>query len=197
MPQGDVKFTLICQASIEEDIENALTNSGIRFTKDKVKEPTEAYIIHLPNVTSLVFHMLHILESKKDAVKGNAELPDGSKYELTKEGIAQLSELLMESMCKKAEPISSPIEWWTPFIPEIKEFLKKIAELMDWYPKAMGKGKRDVTLVFVGLIGAIVIGMWLLTYFDKVSGDSFVFVIGALLGYIFAFLQRYLGILAE
>jgi hypothetical protein len=32
--------------------------------------------------------------------------------------------------------------------------------------------------------GAIVIGMWLFTYFDKVSRDSFVFVIGALIGYI-------------
>jgi len=51
----------------------------------------------------------------------------------------------------------------------------------------------DSKAVIVG----IVFGMWLLTYFDKVSGDSFVFVIGALLGYIFAFLERFLGILTH
>jgi len=49
----------------------------------------------------------------------------------------------------------------------------------------------------VVLLGLIVLGMGILTYFDKVSGDAFVFVIGALLGYIFAFLQKFLGILSE
>lgn len=193
MSQEDVKITLICDTIVEEEIENALTNSGIQFTKEKVKKPTEAYVIHLPNVLSLIFHMLHILESKGDVVKGSIELPDGTKYELTQEGIDQLNGLLIESMCKKREPISPPIVWWTPFIPEIKEFLRKLTELMDWYPKAISKGKRDITLVFAGLIGIIVLGMWFLTYFGKVSGDAFVFVIGALIGYIFAFLAKFLG----
>lgn len=44
---------------------------------------------------------------------------------------------------------------------------------------------------------AIVLGMGFLTYTGKVSGDSFVFVVGALIGYIFAFLQRFLEILGE
>jgi hypothetical protein len=198
MSQTVTKITLICDANTEQDIENALINSGIQFNKEEVKEPTKAYVFRIPNVTGVIFHVLHILEAKKDVIKGNIELADGTKYELTQEGISQLNELLIGVMYKKREETVSPqFVWWTPFIPQIQRFLDKLTELMDWYPKAMGKGKRDVTLVFVGLIGAIVVGMWLLTYFNKVSGDSFVFVIGALLGYIFAFLQRYLGILSE
>lgn len=198
MSQIVTKITLICDENTENDIENALINSGIQFNKEEVKEPTKAYVFRIPNVTGAIFHALHILEAKKDVVKGNIELSDGTKYELTQEGISQLNELLIGVMCKKREETVSPqFVWWTPFIPEIKEFLKRITELMEWYPKAVGKGKRDVTLFFVALIGLIVFGMGILTYFDKVSGDSFVFVIGALIGYIFAFLQKYLGILTE
>jgi len=47
------------------------------------------------------------------------------------------------------------------------------------------------------MIGAIVIGMGILTWYDKISGDAFVFIIGALVGYIFAFLERFLGILTH
>jgi hypothetical protein len=39
--------------------------------------------------------------------------------------------------------------------------------------------------------------MWILTLYGKVSGDAFVFVIGAVIGYIFAFLQRFLGIFGD
>ena len=198
MPQEDVKITLICDASVEEDIENALTNSGINFNKEKVKKPTEAYIIHLPNVLSFIFHILHILELKRDVVKGSIELADGTKYELTQEGISQLNELLIGAMCKKREETVSPqVDWWTPFIPEIREGLRAFIEIMKWYPKATGEGKKTVVTYFVVLMGLIVLGMGILTAFDKVSGDSFVFVIGALIGYIFAFLQRFLGILSE
>jgi hypothetical protein len=42
----------------------------------------------------------------------------------------------------------------------------------------------------------IVVGVGILTFFGRVSGDAFVFVIGTLLGYIFAFLSKYLGLTA-
>jgi len=129
-------------------------------------------------------------------VRGNIELSDGTRYELTQEGRDQLNALLIEAMSRKREVIAE-VPWWTPFIPEIKEFMKQLISLMEWYPKAMGEGKRIVTRNFLILIGIIVLGMGILTYLGKVSGDSFVFVIGALLGYIFAFLQRFLGILTD
>lgn len=128
-------------------------------------------------------------------MKGNIELADGKKYELTQEGREQLNGLLIEAMSRKREEAPAQLAWWAPFIPEIKELLKTIIKLLEWYPKASGEGKRIVTRDFLYVIVGIVAAMWLLTYFGKVSGDSFVFVIGALLGYIFAFLERFLGIL--
>ena len=197
MSQNPIKITLICEPDVEKEIENALFNSGIQFTKEEVKTPTEAYHIYIPDAIWSLSVALHILESKKDDVKGNVELPDDRKFELDDEGRAKLEEVLTKAMSRKREMIVPEIPWWTPFIPEIKGFLKQIISLMEWYPKAYGEGKRIVTRNFLLLISAIVIGVWLLTYFDKISGDSFVFVIGALLGYIFAFLQRFLGILVD
>jgi len=198
MSQEDVKITLICDANVERDIENALTNSGYQPFVEELKEPIEAYLFHIPNLLPAVSVALHILNAKKDVIKGDIELPDGTKYELTEEGLSKLKGLLIETMYKKREvPTSAQIAWWAPFIPEIREGLKAFIEIMKWYPKATGEGKKVVTTYFVVLIGLIVLGMGILTFFGKVSGDSFVFVIGALIGYIFAFLQRYLGILAE
>jgi hypothetical protein len=196
MSQGTIKITLICDTNVEKDIENALSNSGVQFTKEEVKKPLEAHIFYIPNVIWAISVALHILEAKKDVVTGNIELSDGTKYELTQEGRDQLNALLIEAMSRKREVIAE-VPWWTPFIPEIKEFMKQLISLMEWYPKAMGEGKRIVTRNFLILIGIIVFGMGILTYLGKVSGDSFVFVIGALLGYIFAFLQRFLGILTD
>jgi len=195
MSQRAIKITLICEPEIEKDIENALANSGVQFTKEEIKKPREAYILYIPELIGTLSIALHILEAKKDVVEGNIELMDGKKYELTQEGRNQLNELLIEAMSRKREEVQVQLPWWTPFIPEIREFLRTIIKFIEWYPKASGEGKLIVTRNFLLVIGGIVISMWLLTYFGKVSGDSFVFVIGALLGYIFAFLERFLGIL--
>lgn len=196
MSQRAIRITLICEPAIEAEIENALANSGIQFTKEGVKKPKEAHIIHIPATILVLSVALHILEAKKDSVKGDIELADGTKYELTEEGRSQLNELLIKAMSEKREEVvPAQLAWWTPFIPEIREGLRAFIELLKWYPRASGEGKRIVTRNFLLVIVGIVVAMWLLTYFDKVSGDSFVFVIGALLGYIFAFLERFLGIL--
>ena len=179
MSQLAVKITLFCEPDIEKDIETALMNSGIRFTKEEIKEPVQGYCIFIPDAIWSLSVALHILESKKDVIKGNIALSDGKKYEFTDEGRKQLNELLIGAMSRKREPSATPeIFWWTPFIPEMREFMRKINSLVEWYPKASGEGKRLVTKIFVSLIASIVLGMGILTFFDKVSGDSFVFVIG-------------------
>ena len=198
MSQSTTKITLICEPKIETDIETALVNSGIQFRKEEVKEPIATYVLHIPEAIMTLSVILHVLENKKDFLKGSIELSSGKVFELTQEGITQLNGLLIEAMGKKREEtVSTQIAWWTPFIPELREGLKAFIELMKWYPKATGEGKKTVVTYFVVLMGLIVLGMGILTAFGKVSGESFVFVIGALIGYIFAFLQRFLGILGE
>lgn len=195
MSQAQIKIHLVCDSSVESAIEIALTNMGFQFSKEEIMEPTKGYVFQLPYYLLSISAILDILESRKEQITGSIELPDGKKYEITEEGKTQLKKKLSEDMFKKQEVVKNEPIWWTPFIPEIKDFLRAMIELMEWYPKAAGEGKAIVTRNFIFILIAIVLGMGILTYFGKVSGDSFVFVIGTLLGYIFAFLQKYLGIL--
>jgi len=197
MSQRAIKITLLCEPEVEEGIEIALSNSGIQFTSEEVKTPEEGYCLYIPDALWALSVALHILEAKKDLVKGSIELPDGKKHELTQKGRADLNELLIKTMSRKRAISTAEAPWWLPFIPEVKEFLKRVNSLVEWYPKASGEGRRIVTRNFLYLIGGIVLGTGILTFFGKISGDSFAFVIGSLLGYTFAFLQRYLGILTE
>jgi len=118
MSQQAIKITIICEPKIEEEIETALTNSGIKFTKEEIKIPAEAHILYIPNQITALSVALHILEANKDTIKGNIELGDGGKYELTQEGRTQLNELLIAAMSKKIEAPPPGLLWWTPFIPE-------------------------------------------------------------------------------
>lgn len=193
-----IKITIICEPDIVKDIENAFLNSGIEFRKEEIEEPTKACLFYIPDALWSLSVALHILEAKKDVVKGNIELVDGKRFELSEKGRAQLSEILVETMSReRKEPAPQEIPWWSPFIPEIKIFLRELISIMKWYPKAAAEGKRIVTKNFLYLIIGILVGLWILTYFDKISGDAFVFVIGTLIGYIFSFLQRFLGIFRD
>lgn len=206
MSQTAIKITLVCEPDIEKDVETALVNSGIQFTKEEISEPTEATCIYIPNNIPSLSVALHILETKGDVVDGNIELPDGREYELTQEGRNQLKQLLTEAMTRQGEvPTPTQFLWWTPFISEIKEHIfpklgetiDKFNDLIEWYPRASGEGKKMVMRNFLLLLTGIMGVMFVLTWFDKISGDAFVFVMGALVGYIFAFLERFLGILTH
>jgi hypothetical protein len=198
MSQPTTKITLICQPNVIAEIENALTNSGILFTKEELKEPTSAYAFYVPEGIMFLSVILNILENRKDQLKGKIELSRGRTIEINEQGIIELRTLLIEAMSKKAEQQPTmQIAWWTPFVPEIKEALSAFIEILKWYPKATGEGKKTVVTYFVLLISFIVLGMGVLTFYGKVSGDAFVFVVGALIGYVFAFLQKFLGILGD
>jgi hypothetical protein len=193
-----IKVTIICDPDTEKDIEKAFGNSGIEFTREELEEPTKAYLFYIPDALWSLSVALHILEAKKDVIQGNIELVDGKKFALDDKGRAQLREILVEAMSReRKEPTPTEIPWWSPFIPEIKIFLRELISIMKWYPKASAEGKRIVTKNFLYLIIGILVGLWVLTYFGKISGDAFVFVIGTLIGYIFSFLQRFLGIFRD
>jgi len=120
MSYQKIKITIICKQKVQEEIKTALTNSEVQFNVEEIKEPTEAYCIYIPDAIWCLSVALHILEAKKDVLQGNIELPDGTVYELTDEGMNQLRERLTNVMTRKREIIRR-VEWWSPFIPEIKE----------------------------------------------------------------------------
>jgi hypothetical protein len=102
MSQLAIKIILFCEPDIEKDIETALINSVIRFTKEEIKEPVQGYCIFIPDAIWSLSVVLHILESNKDVIKGKIALSDGKEYEFTDEGRKQLNELLIGGIGRRA-----------------------------------------------------------------------------------------------
>jgi hypothetical protein len=84
--------------------------------------------------------------------------------------------------------------FWIVYRDEVKEFLKVAMNLLEWYPKEKAKLNLRITTAFIFLLSVITITVGVLTFYGSVSGDAFVFLIGAFAGYIFSFLSDYLGI---
>ena len=80
---------------------------------------------------------------------------------------------------------------------EVKKFLATVINLLEWYPKETAKRRFQVTVVFVTFLIGIMLLMGVLTYAGKVGGEAFVFLMGTVVGYVFGFLHRYLGLMRE
>lgn len=64
MSQRTIKITIICEPKVKKEIETALANSGVQFTKEEIKEP-ENYLFYIPDAIWCLSIALHILEAKK------------------------------------------------------------------------------------------------------------------------------------
>ncbi len=78
-------------------------------------------------------------------------------------------------------------------VPEIREAIPKIVGMIEWYYKDRSKSNLKITYLFVGLLAGLTIGVFALAFLKAISGETVIFLIGSLFGYVFAFLQRYLG----
>lgn len=63
-----IKITFICEPEVEKDIETALKNLQIPFRKEKLKTPTNAYCIYVPDASGALSVVLDLLKAKKDVV---------------------------------------------------------------------------------------------------------------------------------
>jgi hypothetical protein len=178
----------------EEFVRTALLNAGVSVIVEQKKKSEDPLKFSVPaNVVSLSV-LLHVVETNPEAFNGQVRLQDGRTFTLDEAGRTQLRDLLATAM-RQPRPSEQPAPvWWMYFMPQIGKIIEEIAGLVHWYPRALGEGRRILTRNFVALILAIVVGVGILTFFGRVSGDAFVFVIGTLLGYIFAFLSKYLGL---
>lgn len=94
----------------------------------------------------------------------------------------------------------SPIPVTTPqpptdllHIPEVRESIPKLVAMAEWYFKDRSKVNLKITYVFVTLLAGLTLGVFVLAFWKIVSGETLIFLVGSLFGYVFAFLQRYLG----
>jgi len=77
---------------------------------------------------------------------------------------------------------------------QVKRGMEKIIDLIDWYPRSAGRTKYHLTVIFIVFLAGLVGAMFFLSFSGKVSGEALIFFMGTLVGYVFAFLQRYLGL---
>ena len=63
-------------------------------------------------------------------------------------------------------------------------------KLIDSYKEYVSSGRRTITVAVFIFIGLIFFTMAVLTYFDKINGETFAFVTGTIIGYIISILKQ-------
>lgn len=186
---------IVIEATVDSKqfLKTLLANSGIQVLAEPEKSGDERLRMSMPETIPNGLVLLEAIETNAEAFTGEVTLHDGRKFSLDSEGRTKLREVITNSMKQPQGVVQQPPPW-TVFIPEIKAMIKEIIGLIHWYPRAVGEAQHAVARNFLIVIGLAVFGVGFLTYFGKVSGDAFVFVIGILLGYLFSFLSRYLGL---
>jgi hypothetical protein len=213
MAQGAIKIIVISDTETVKDIENDLSNARVLVNKEEVNEPTKATIFYIANDTLVFSIALNILEPKLDKIQGRIEFFDGKNYQLTKDGMVKLKEMLIEVLNKQGEPkgkqgetTSKPTGW----TPEDLEALGKLAiellgsNLADKYItykkndaeserayfESVSKHNRKMIYVLTGFLALVVAFMSWLTWYKLVSGDALLFLVGTITGYLLLFIQR-------
>lgn len=80
---------------------------------------------------------------------------------------------------------------WGDFLRDYKDPIGKILEgFASGITEAPRRKFHSLVSVFF-MLGVIVAALVALSFFGKVSGDTVAFLFGSIVGYLFAFLQRY------
>ena len=185
---------MVIEASQEgrESLKRALLNSGISFVQEP-ETPNAPLKLYIPELGAAVLTLIHAINTRT-GVTATVMLQDGRTFKSDEEGQKGLLQATTDSMNAQQVTGVQPFPWWAEFVPEIKGILKQVTELIGWYPRAVGEAEARVTAYFIGLLSLILVGTFVLTYDKILSPDTFALLIGAVIGYIFAFLTKFLGL---
>lgn len=73
---------------------------------------------------------------------------------------------------------------------QTEKYLEIGNKLIDSYKEYATSGRRIITTAVFLFIALIFVSMAILTYFDKVTGETFAFVTGTIVGYIISILKQ-------
>lgn len=188
------RITVIVEADKDgrDSLKRALVNSGISYVQEP-ESPGAPLKLYLPELGAAVLTLLHAINTRS-GVSATIMLQDGRTFKSDEEGQKALLDATTAAMNAQQAPGIQALPWWTEFIPEVKGILKQISDLIGWYPKAVGEAEARVTKYFIGLLTFILAGTFVLAYVKILSGDTFALLVGAVVGYIFAFLTKFLGL---
>ena len=197
MSFSEVVATYKCDPEVEEILEISLTNAGVQFGK-RLSE--DEYKLYIPNVAWAISVVLSLFNQYQNQITGTIVVPDGTSYEINQQGLQQLQTILVESMSQRdrvTTPVHSQSEAnpWVLYRDEIGEIIKSIPDWLSTSSKAASTLKNRVVIALLVLIAMTLLVISWLTIQGLISGEALIFLSGTLIGYIFAFLQKYLGII--
>lgn len=70
----------------------------------------------------------------------------------------------------------------------------RLLSLAEWAPKETARARFRVTLLFTVVLVIIIVALVILTALGMVESGALIFLLGTIVGYIFSFLQRFLGL---
>ncbi len=99
-----------------------------------------------------------------------------------------------ENQTKKSEWTPEAVEKLIKFIDTLAEKYLKYKENENQSKanrlKTVSQHNRRLTYSLIAFMAAIISLMTVLTFFERVSGDALLFVVGTITGYIIIFIQR-------
>ena len=78
---------------------------------------------------------------------------------------------------------------------EVGEIIRAIPHWIDMWSKSSSRLKMTLVILLMLLVGGTMGIVTYMTLINKISGEALIFLAGTILGYIFAFLQKYLGLI--
>lgn len=197
-----ITLTFTCEPETQQRIETALLNSGVQFSK--TQSETGEYRLFLPTPYWVLSVALHILQAYKEEIEGDIKLPDGRTFYINPKGIEELQQTLINSMSTRDEVIAPQFSRREPTFSErfIERYQDEVGEIVSSLPKwienwtkAASRLKMTLVIMLIGLIGGTLVVVTWLTIINRISGEALIFLSGSIVGYIFAFLQKYLGLI--
>lgn len=182
---------------IVELIERGFQNSGIRIAKRELDTGEIKFLI--PSTYWVLSVVSAIFETYYQKIVGKIMTPGGSEYEITEAGLSEFKRGLIEVMTEQREttlphyPESEP-SFWVLYKDEVGQVITNLPKWVDkWSVSAAAIKGKVIYGIFGLLLATLGVVTWLVLE-NRISGEALVFLAGTIIGYVFAFLQKYLGI---
>jgi hypothetical protein len=190
-------LVLIIDEKLRERIKACFRDSGIKFTETISEEKDAPFILNIYGQDQEVLKPFVSLYTKfKDKMKGHIQYPDNRVCELNDSNIEIITQGSKQPIISTTSS-GTKSSFWELYQPEIRDLIKELPDIITWYPETSARQNIRITVTMIAFLFGVLLITAYLASSKLISGDAIIFLIGSIVGYVFAFLQKYLGIFAE
>jgi hypothetical protein len=194
---SETNIVLKASEEIIESIEIGLKKAGVRIAKRELDTGEVKFL--LPTLYWTMSVVYTVLMTYHSHLEGRIELPNGNTFPLSNEGLTQFRTGLLESMTERGEANiqihqQNDTSFWVVYRDEVGNLIQNLPNWIDQWSASAAQIKSNVIWGIFFLLFATLAVVTALTWRGKISGEALVFLAGTIIGYIFAFMQKYLGI---